>query len=219
MIGAFGTHDDVSIMNHGGVTYTNLVSGLQATLPMLNPYYFDGYQTGDYYEYDFKNQIDKETDTDSEECTVHHGKPDIFNFSRPLKGDHPEIGDFMKNTLSVRNNPKYHDILTKGSFIPLKVDNNKNDQIIAFARHLNGKTLVVIANRDVNSRQEGTIQIPGLKETQKLKNLFNSYGENSTLQADNGKINADLGTGRIHLFEIDTPNIEHAGLEVLKQKQ
>ena len=219
LIGSFGTHDDVSIMNHGGVTYTNLVSGLQATLPMLNPYYFDGYQTGDYYEYDFKNQIDKETDTDSEECTVHHGKPDIFNFSRPLKGDHPEIGDFMKNTLSVRNNPKYHDILTKGSFIPLKVDNNKNDQIIAFARHLNGKTLVVIANRDVNSRQEGTIQIPGLKETQKLKNLFNSYGENSTLQADNGKINADLGTGRIHLFEIDTPNIEHAGLEVLKQKQ
>ena len=219
LIGSFGTHDDVSIMNHGGVTYTNLVSGLQATLPMLNPYYFDGYQTGDDYLYDFENETDKETDTDSEECTVHRGKPDIFNFSRPLKGNHPEIGDFMKNTLSVRNNPKYHDILTKGSFIPLKVDNNKNDQIIAFARHLNGKTLVVIANRDVNSRQEGTVQIPGLKETQKLKNLFASYGENSTFQADNGKINADLGTGRIHLFEIDTPNIEHSGLEVLKQKQ
>ena len=42
LIGSFGTHDDVSIMNHGGVTFTNLVSGLQATLPMLNPYYFDG---------------------------------------------------------------------------------------------------------------------------------------------------------------------------------
>ena len=219
VIGSFGTHDDISIMNHGGVIYSNLVSGLQATLPMLNPYYFDGYQTGDEYLYDFENKTDKETDTDSEECTVHRGRPDIFNFSRPLIGEHPEIGDFMKNTLEVRNNPKYHDIITKGSFIPLKVDNNQNDQIIAFARHLDGKTLLVIANRDVNSRQSGTINIPGLKENQTLQNLFNSYGENSTLQADNGKINADLGSGRIHLFEINTPDIEKSGLEVMKQKQ
>ncbi len=218
VIGSFGTHDDISIMNHGGVTYSNLVSGLQATLPMLNPYYFDGYQTGDEYLYDFEGTTDNQTDTDSNECTVHKGRPDIFNFSRPLVGEHPEIGDFMKNTLEVRNNPKYHDILTKGSFIPLKVDNNKNDQIIAFARHLNGKTLVVIANRDVNSRQTGSIEVPGLSGNQKLTNLFNSYGENSTLQAVDGKINADLGTGRIHMFEIDTPNIEHSGLEVLKQK-
>ncbi len=218
LIGSFGTHDDISIMNHGGVTYSNLVSGIQATLPMLNPYYFDGYQSGDEYVYDFENQTDKQTDTDSEECTVHHGRPDIFNFSRPLIGEHPEIGDFMKNTLEIRKNPKYHDILTKGSFIPLKVKNNKNDQIIAYARHLNGKTLLVVANRDVNSRQEGSIEIPGLKESQKLQNLFNSYGENSTLQAVDNKLNVSLGSGRVHLFEIDTPNIENAGLEVIKQK-
>ncbi len=218
LIGSFGTHDDVSIMNHGGVIYSNLVSGMQATLPMLNPYYFDGYQTGDTYEYDFANQIDKETDTDSEECTVHPWKPDIFNFSRPLIGEHPEIGDFMANTLKVRSNPEYHDILTKGSFIPLPVKNNKNDQIIAFARHLNGRTLLVVANRDVNGREAGTIEIPGLKEYQKLNNLFKSYGENSVLQADNGKLNVDLGSGRVHLFEIYTPNIENSGLEVLKQK-
>lgn len=216
LIGSFGTHDDISIMNHGGVTYSNLVSGIQATLPMLNPYYFDGYQTGDEYLYDFEGTTDKETDTDSEECTVHSGKPDIFNFSRPLIGEHPEIGDFMENTLEVRN--KYNDIITKGSFIPLKVDKNKNDQIIAYARHLNGKTLVVIANRDVNARQGGIVEIPGLSENQKLKNLFNSYGESSEVQADNGKINVDLGAGRIHLFEVDTPNIEKSGLEVLKQK-
>lgn len=216
VIGSFGTHDDISIMNHGGVTYTNLVSGIQATLPMLNPYYFDGYQSGDEYLYDFEGTTDKQTDTDSEECTVHNGRPDIFNFSRPLIGDHPECGDFMANTLEVRNNPKYHDILTKGSFIPLKT-NNSGDQIITFARHLNGKTLLVVANRDVNSRQTGSIEVPGLSENQKLSNLFASYGENSTLQAADGKINVDLGPGRIHLFEIDTPNIEQSGLEVLKQ--
>ena len=219
VIGSFGTHDDISIMNHGGVTYTNLVSGLQATLPMLNPYYFDGYQTGDDYIYDFEGTTDKQTETDSEECTVHRGRPDIFNFSRPLIGKHPECGDFMSNTLKVRSQKQYNDILTKGSFIPLKVDKNDEDQIITFARHLNGKTLLVVANRDVNARQAGIIEVPGLKGTQKLKNLFKSYGENSEFQVEDGKIITDLGPGRIHLFEIDTPNIENSGLEVLKQKQ
>lgn len=218
LIGSFGTHDDISIMNHGGVTFTNLVSGLQATLPMLNPYYFDGYQTGDDYIYDFENTTDSQTDTDSEECTVHRGRPDIFNFSRPLIGDHPECGDFMKNTLDVRSNPKYHDVLTKGSYIPLKVDKNKNDQIIAFARHLNGKTLLVVANRDVNARQSGIINIPGLSGSQKLSNIFKSYGDNSEFQTQEGQVITDLGPGRIHLFEINTPNIEKSGLDVLKQK-
>ena len=215
LIGSFGTHDDISIMNHGGVTYSNLVSGLQATLPMLNPYYFDGYQTGDDYIYDFEGTTDKQTDTDSNECTVHRGRPDIFNFSRPLIGKHPEIGDFMKATLDVRE--KYKDVIEKGSFIPLPVKNNKNDQIIAYARHLNGKTLIVIANRDVNARQGGTIEIPGLSGFEKLNNLFPTTGEKSVLQADEGKINVDLGPGRIHLFEINTPDIEKSGLEVLKQ--
>ncbi len=216
LIGSFGTHDDVSIMNHGGVTYSNLVSGIQATLPMLNPYYFDGYQSGDDYMYDFEGKTDDETVTDSNECTVHRSKPDIFNNSRPLIGKHPEIGDFMKNTLEVRK--QNEDILTKGSFIPLKVENNENDQIITYARHLNGKTLLVVANRDVNSKQSGSIQIPGLKENQKLQNMFKSYGENSTFQPADGALNVELGKGRVHLFEIDTPDIENSGLEVYKQK-
>ncbi len=220
LIGSFGTHDDVSVMNHGGVDYVNLVSGMQATLPMLNPYYFDGYQSGDDYDYDFdKNTEDEQTDTSSNKCYVHPHKPDIFNFSRPLIGKHPEIGDFMKSTLEVRNNPKYHKVLTIGSFIPLKVDGDKNDKIMAFARHWHGKTLLVVANKDVNSKESGSIQIPGLKETQKLTNLFPSYGEESTIQASNERLNVELGKGRIHLFEIDTPDIEKSGLEILRQKQ
>ena len=219
LIGSFGTHDDISIMNHGGVIYTNLVSGLQGTLPMVCPYMFDGYQSGDDYIYDFENQQDNQTDTDSNECTVHHSKPDIFNFSRPLIGKHPECGEFMKDVLQVRNNPKYHDILAKGSFIPFTVDKNPQDQIITFARHLNGKTLLVVANRDVNARQSGIINIPGLKSSQKLTNLFDKYGENSEFQVENNKLIADLGPGRIQLFEIDTPDIENCGLNVFKQKQ
>jgi len=217
LIGSFGTHDDVSIMNHGGVTYTNLVSGIQAALPMLNPYYFDGYQTGDDYMYDFENQTDSETDTDSNECKVHTSKPDIFNFSRPLIGKHPEAGDFMKNTLDVRSNPKYHKVLTKGSFIPLKVENNPEDHIIAFIRHWNGKTLLLAANKDVNSSEQGIIKIPGLKSSQKLENLYNSYGDNSEFQAEDGMLKVNLGRGRVHLFEIDTPNIEKSELKVYRQ--
>lgn len=220
LIGSFGTHDDISIMYHGGVNYVNFVSGLQASLPMMNPYYFDGYQSGDYYDYDFgKETFDLHTDTDSNQCFVHEHKPDIFNFSRPLIGKHPEIGEFMKSTLQVRNNPEYHKTLTIGSFIPLKVDGNKEDKILAFARHWHGKTLLVVANIDVNTKASGSIQIPGLKETQKLTNLFPSYGENSTIQASKERLNVELGKGRIHMFEIDTPNIEKSGLEVLRQKQ
>lgn len=218
LIGSFGTHDDISIMNHGGVTYANHISGLQAALPMLNPYYFDGYQSGDYYMYDFYGKTDKETATDSDECTVHKSKPDIFNLSRPLIGKHPEIGDFMKNTLEVRNNPKYHKILTKGSFIPLTVDGDKHNQIIAFARHWNGRTLIFAANKDVDSPQSASIQIPGLKSTQKLENLYKSYGENSVVQAHTDRLNVQLGRGRVHLFEVDTPNIEKTELKVYRQK-
>ncbi len=216
LIGSFGTHDDISLMFHGGPNFINLVSGLQATLPMTNPYFMDGYQSGDDYLYDYEGQTDTQTVTDSNECEVHRGRPDIFNLSRPLIGKHPEIGDFMADAFKMRGD--YKDIITKGSFIPLKVDNNPGDQIIAFARHYNGKTILVVANRNIETRQKGSVNIPGLSASQTLKNLLPTYGEESVLQAEDGKVNVDLGTSRIHVFEINTPNIENSGLEVLKQK-
>lgn len=215
LIGSFGTHDDVSLMFNGGPNFVNLVSGLQATLPMTNPYFMDGYQSGDDYLYDFEGQKDAQTITKSNECFVHNGKPDIFNLSRPLIGKHPEIGNFLESSLKMRAD--HNAIITKGSFIPLKVENNPGDQIIAFARHLNGKTIVVIANRNINDRQKAVVDIPGLGSGEKLQNLLPTYGENSTLQADNNKINIDLGPARIHVFEVNTPNIETSGVEVLKQ--
>lgn len=215
LIGSFGTHDDISLMFSGGPNFINLVSGLQATLPMTNPYFMDGYQSGDDYLYDFEGQTDKETATSNNECTVHRGRPDIFNFSRPLIGKHPEIGDFLSSAMQMRSEHK--DVITKGSFIPLKVNNNPDDQIIAYARHMNGKTIVVIANRNINDRQKASVEIPGLNASEKLSNLLPTYGDNSTLQADANKINVDLGPARIHVFEVSTPDIEKSGLEVLKQ--
>lgn len=217
LIGSFGTHDDKSLMCRGGVNFMNLVSGLQATLPMTNPYYMDGYQSGDDYMYDFEGGYDPETITETTECTVHKGMPDIFNFSRPLIGKHPEIGEFMAQMNKVRS--EYKDVITKGSFIPLPVKNNPNDQIIAFARHYNGKTLVIIANRNVNGREKASIYIPGLKPDTKLQDLALKYGEESKFAVRKGKLDIDTGTGRFHIFEVDIPNIENSGLKVFRQQR
>lgn len=215
LIGSFGTHDDKSLMFRGGVNFLNLVSAMQATLPMTNPYFMDGYQTGDDYMYDFEGKHDAETLTSTTECTVHKGQPDIFNFSRPLVGKHPEIAKFLSNAMKMR--AEHSDVLTNGSFIPLPVKNNPEDQIIAFARHNKGKTLLVVANRNLNAREKGEITIPGLKSDEKFANLLDSYGESSEFGASPNKLKVDLGAARCQVFEIDTPNIENSGLKVYRQ--
>lgn len=216
VIGSFATHDDISPMFHGGVDYCNLTTGLQATLPMLNPYFVDGFQSGDEYLYSYENAYSYEQTDDKRKHDVHRGKLDLFNHSRKPGGKHPEIGEFMKSMMKLRK--EHEDVITKGSFIPLNTDENTDDQIISYARHLDGKTLLVIANRDVNNRQKGLVEVPGLKPGTKLKNIAPQYGQNSYFQVtDDETVSVDLGKARFHMFEIDTPNIEKSGLEVLKQ--
>lgn len=213
-IGSFATHDDISPMFHGGANYVNLTTGLQATLPMVNPYFVDGVQSGDYYLYPYEHAESVESKTDTNECVVHRGKLDIFNHSRQPGGNNPEIGEFIKSTLHFRD--KYVDLISKGSFIPLSTT-NKDDKVIAYARHLDGKTLLVVANRNVNKFESAKINVPGLKADAKLNNLVASYGEKSLIQADDNILNVELAPARIHIFEIDTPNIEQSGLGVYSQ--
>lgn len=215
MIGSFGTHDDISLMYRGGVKFSNLVSGLQATLPMVNPYIIDGFQSGDRYDYKYKDTIAASTLTDSNVYEVHTSKMDIFNLSRKPGGNNPEIGEFFSAAMKMREENK--DILTGGSFIPLKVEHNPNDQIITFARCLNGRTLLVVANRNINSRETGIIDIPTLKADQKLVNLLPKDGEESRFQCEDNKLKVDLGAARIHVFEIDTKELENSGVEVYRQ--
>ena len=85
--------------------------------------------------------------------------------------------------------------------------------------HYKGKTLLVIANRDVNNRETGIVTVPGLMKSQKLKNLLPSIDNPSKFQVESGQIKCDLGQGRVHVFEIDTPNIQKSGLKVYRQKQ
>jgi len=215
LIGSFATHDDISPMFSGGTEYCNLTMGLQATLPMINPYIVDGYQSGDYYLYGYEDQKVPNTQTDNHEMTVHRGRLDIFNLSRKPGGVNPEIGEFMKKAFELKDN--YADVINKGTFIELDKEKDTNDQIIAYARHLNGKTLLVLANKNVNRSVAGIVKVPTLKPEQELNNLLPSYGKESTLQVREGEIAVNLGAGRVHVFEIDTPNIENYTNKIYKQ--
>lgn len=215
LIGSFATHDDNSPMSNGGAPYCNLTTGLQMTLPMTNPYFVTGFESGDRYLYPYKDSVADKSMTDS---FVRHVNPqwvDIFNLSRKPGGNNPEIGDYMASMSKIRKN--YEDVITKGSFIPLKVENNEGDKIIAYARHYNGKTLLAVANRDVNARQSGTVIIPGMQHNQPLRDLTPHYGVRSNgSPIQNGAV-FDLGPARFHLFEINTPNIERDAQKVYRQ--
>ena len=215
LIGSFATHDDMSPMFNGGATYCNLVSGLEVTLPMMNPYFVDGFQSGDYYNYSYKDKYSTETRTDNHEMTVHNGKLDIFNLSRKPGGNEPEIGKFMTACLNLRD--KYGEVLKRGSYIVLDKKKDPQDKVIAFARHRHGKTLLVIANKNVDRHTACKVEVPTLKSNQKLENLLPSYGEESKFQVSQGEIAVDLGPGRIYVFEIDTPYIESYTKKVYKQ--
>ena len=98
---------------------------------------------------------------------------------------------------------------TPPSFIRESLKVIQNPEIISFARHLNGKTLLFIGNRNVNKQVGGTIQIPGLKANQKFNNLMPSYGEKCKLQNNkDGSLTVELGTSRALVFEIDDLEIE-----------
>ena len=215
IIGSFATHDDISPMYHGKTDYCNLTSGLQATLPMLNPYIVDGFQTGDYYAYPYENKYSTNSATDSHEMYVHHGKLDIFNLSRKPGGKNPEVGQFMTECFNLKD--KYSDIINKGSFIELDKSGDSTDQIIAYARHYRGRTLLVVANKNIDRPISCKVKVPTLKAGQKLENLLPKYGQESTLQAANNELRVNLGPARIHVFEIDTPQIENNTMKVYKQ--
>ena len=127
LIGSFTTHDDESPMNRGGENYCNLTTALQVTLPMVNPYFVDGYQSGDAYLYSYEDQHDLiESHTDSTKMEVHRNKLDLFNIARKPGGDKPQIGKFMTHAFNVRE--QHLDTITKGSLFELHPVNEVNTE-------------------------------------------------------------------------------------------
>ena len=208
VIGSFLTHDDSSSMIRGGENFCKLTTVLQSTLPMCNPYFVDGFQTGDYFDYKYRNTINEETETNNKVMEEHRYRMAIFNLARKPGGCCPDIERVIKGCMKMRK--ENLDVLAnrRSSFIELEKRNDKNDQIITYARHNNGKTLLVVANKNPNRRVTGIIEIPGLKETQVLQNLVPEYGETSLFQVNKDELRVNLAPADAYVFEIDTPNIE-----------
>lgn len=220
LIGSMTTHDDQSPMYYGGAPWVMFTTAMQSTLPMVNPYFIDGVQTGDYFLYPYDHAHAPNSQTDNHECTVHTGRLDIFNYSRKPGGKFPQIQEFITASLALRNgaiDPKYKDIIQHGSFIKLETN---NPEVIAFARHKDGKTLLFVGNRSANLRMSAKINIPGFNSEQELNNLVPDYAQPSYFQKNKGSLTVDLGPLRAHIFEIDTPQIEQMSnpKNVMQQK-
>lgn len=217
LIASFASHDDLSPMFHGGADFCKMIMGLEATIPMTNMYQVDGFQTGDYYTRSYAEKYSPETRTDNHEMTVHYGKLDLFNLSRKPGGKETTIRPFIQECHALRD--KYSDVVgPKGTFIVLDKEGDKNDQIITYARHYQGKTLLVVANKNVNRAVACKIKVPTLRADQKLENLLPSYGKESIFQAIDGELRVDVGPSRVHVFEIDTPDIEKYTSKVYRQR-
>ena len=208
VIGSFLTHDDSSSMIHGGENFCKLTTVLQATIPMCNPYFIDGFQTGDYYDYKYRNTDNIETYTGKTNMEEHRYRLALFNLARKPGGDCPDIERVMQGVLKMRSETL--DVLAdkNSSFIELDKREDKDDQIITYARHNNGRTILVVANKNPNRNVTGIIEIPGLKAEQELKNMVPEYGEPSEFQVSEGELKVNLAPADAYVFEIDTPNIE-----------
>jgi glycosidase len=194
-IGSFLTHDDPSLMSKGGTLIYFLASGLMTTQPYTNPYILDGFTTG--FMGDF----------------------DIFRFRLRPVGDHPEIGVFLKQMLALRK--QYEPLFSHGSFMPITTVDEPESQLIAFVRQTPVtlhkeeilteekasaiKTLLVIANKDVQTEAYACLDIPGLSQDQPLQNLAPAYGSESWLKARDNQLEVKLAPGRFYVLEINTP--------------
>ena len=208
VIGSFLTHDDVSSMLHGGENFCKMTTVLQSTIPMCNPYFVDGFQTGDYYDYKYRDTVDPETHTDRKESNEHRFHLAIFNLARKPGGNSPDIERIIKGCTKMRSENLDVFADRKSSFIELDKREDKNDQIITFARHNNGRTILVVANKNPNRNVTGIIEIPGLKKEQKLVNMVPDYGQTSEFQVEQNEIKVNLAPCDAYVFEIDTPYLE-----------
>ncbi len=193
VIGSFATHDVVSPLISGGENFSKIIIWLNATLP-LNPYYVDGFIQGDDYIYEYSNKKATESYTDDEYYYVHQGQIDIFNFSRKPTSDSKILLDEQKLAISLRNN--YLDVITKGSFIPLK-SNNQN--VYAYKR-CHGKTSVyVIINRNLVNSENVKIKFGKISKKSKIS----YYKDSSLINMEKSILSGRLKPAEIVVFSVE----------------
>ena len=156
---SFATHDQQSVIVRGGVPLWEMVTWLNITLPM-NPYFLDGYVTGDNYIYRYENKKAQRSMTDDDYYFVHRGKFDIFNLSRRPAGDYKELEEKFIKAMKFKYWAK--SVLIDGKFVPLS---SNNPSILAYARKNGDDAVVVIANMNKEQASEGKVYIRNIKES------------------------------------------------------
>lgn len=190
VIGSFATHNEISPILVNGTQYAKMIIWLNATLP-LNPYFVDGFPTGDDYLYFWANKKAKKTFTDDDYYFVHRGQIDIFNFSRMPRGNHYDVlQDFM---LANRFKAFAKNVISQGTFTTYRTT---SPSVFAYARTYDKATTVVIGNLDFKKTQNVKVFIPKISpesETIPIKIL-------SIPKLSKGKITVNLTPGEIQVF-------------------
>ena len=194
VIMSFTTHDEVSPVLLNGENYSLMICWLEATLP-FNPYFIDGFSTGDDYSYKMENTKAPSSETDDDYYFVHKGKLDIFNFSRKPQGSSDLIKNNYNWAMTFRND--HSDMISKGSFTPLKVDKEK---VFAYSRSYKDSTIIVAGNLDYKHfLRHARIKVPGLKKNSKLNSVHGLIN----YRVRKNRIIADFAPGEIKVLRID----------------
>ena len=191
---AFTTHDEISPIILNGERFSVMIAWLEATLP-FNPYFIDGFQTGDDYIYPWANSIAKTSETDDNYYFVHRGKLDIFNFSRKPEGKN----EFVKaNAIEAfRFRTENSDLISKGLFVPLKTDKEK---VFAYARSYQGENIIIIGNLDFKHPQKRvTVKFSGLKKKKDLQTIEGL----SNYRTQSNKLLTDMEAGEIKVLRVN----------------
>lgn len=191
---SFTTHDEVSPIILHGERFSVMIAWLEATLP-FNPYFIDGFQTGDDYLYPWANVKAKQTETDDDYYFVHRGKLDIFNFSRKPEGKNEFVKANFKEAFRFRT--ENSNLISKGTFTPLKVDKEK---VFAFSRSYQGECIIVIGNLDYkHSQKRVTVKISGLKKKKDMQVIEGL----SNYKTKKNKLLTDLEAGEIKVLRMN----------------
>lgn len=194
VLGNFATHDQISPILINGPKQSQMIIWLNSTLP-LNAYYIDGFSTGDTYIYPLANRKAAFSYTDDEYYFVHRGQIDIFNFSRAPMGKYADI--FQSFVLENRFKVLFHDIVTKGNFVPLRTTSSS---VFAYARCLNKKTIIVIGNLDYKISHKVTVSVPKINEDLLTVPLKLTSAPN----VSKGKIKIEMTPGDVVVLYIES---------------
>lgn len=198
LIGNFATHDQTSPVLINGPQFSKMIIWLNTTLP-LNPYYIDGFPTGDTYIYPNANKKASKTFTDDEYYFVHRGQLDIFNFSRKPEGKYNIIlQDFI---LANKFRNLANDVLANGNFLKLKTSSSS---VFAYARSLNSSSVIVIGNLDFIKTQKVIVNVPKMN-TDLISVPIKLI---SIPKISKGKIQTDLAPGEVQVLFFNGLNLK-----------